>query len=120
MQIGKLAQQTGASIRSLRYYEAMGLLSAKRHTNGYRHFDVDALQQVRRIRTLLATGLTIEDIRLLSPCLEQQEAGTPLCAAALDRYRQKLAQLDEHIQTLQAVRQLIEERIQTALTLSRE
>lgn len=120
MQIGELAQQTGASIRSLRYYEAMSLLPAKRHANGYRYFDASAVQQVQQIRTLLTTGFSIEDIRLLLPCLNQQEAGTPLCSVALDRYHQKLALLNEHIQTLQAIRQRVEERIQDALQPSRE
>lgn len=115
MKIGELAQQTSASIRSLRYYDAMGLLPTRRLANGYRSFGSDAVSQVKQICTLLATGFSITDIRLLLPCLHQQEAGALLCEAALNHYRQKLAALDEQIQTLQGVRQHIEERLQLAL-----
>ena len=115
MKIGELAQQTGASRRSLRYYDAMGLLATRRSANGYRTFASEAVSQVQQIRSLLASGLSIADIRLLLPCEQHQQTGTPLCATARKHYRQKLAMLDEQIQTLQGVRQRLEERLQRAL-----
>jgi DNA-binding transcriptional MerR regulator len=115
MKIGELAQQTGASIRSLRYYDAMGLLATKRSANGYRLFASDAVSQVKQIRTLLASGFSIAEILLLLPCLQQQEAGSQICEAALLHYHQKLVVLDEQIQTLQGIRQRIQERLQLAL-----
>jgi len=36
MRIGELAKRTGVSVRSLRYYDKMGLLGAGRSENGYR------------------------------------------------------------------------------------
>ncbi len=115
MKIGELARQTDVSIRSLRYYDAMGLLPTRRSVNGYRVFAADAVSQVKQIRTLLTSGFNIADIRFLLPCLYQQETGLPLCEAALAHYQQKLTMLDEQIQTLQGVRQRIEERLQLAL-----
>lgn len=38
MLIGELSRRTGVSARSLRYYEAQGLLSAGRGANGYRDY----------------------------------------------------------------------------------
>jgi DNA-binding transcriptional MerR regulator len=36
MLIGELAERAGTSARTLRYYEAHGLVHAERHANGYR------------------------------------------------------------------------------------
>lgn len=38
MQIGKLAELSGVSIRMLRYYENAGLLHPTSTETGYRHF----------------------------------------------------------------------------------
>ncbi len=39
MQIGELAQRTGASGRSIRYYEQQGLLETQRTGRGWRTYD---------------------------------------------------------------------------------
>ena len=39
MRIGTLSEQTGVSIRMLRYYEEQGLLKPKRTASGYRDFE---------------------------------------------------------------------------------
>lgn len=107
MQVGELASQTGASIRSLRYYEQEGLLPAQRRANGYREFEPAAREQVQRIRALLAIGFTLEEVRRLSPCLKNQRSEVPLCQAALDAYQRQLATIDERIHALQEIRQRI-------------
>jgi DNA-binding transcriptional MerR regulator len=107
MQVGELASQTGASIRSLRYYEQEGLLPAHRRANGYREFEPAAREQVQRIRALLAIDLTLAEVRRLAPCLKDQRSEIPLCQAALEAYQRQLATLDERIHPLQEIRQRI-------------
>jgi len=107
MHVGELAKRTGASIRSLHYYEEMGVLHASRQENGYRSYDPEATQQVQRIRRLLHLGFSLTDIQLLAPCFMQNEQGAPLCAVAIERYEQKLAELDERIQMLQELRERV-------------
>ncbi|MQA79991.1 MAG: MerR family transcriptional regulator [Streptosporangiales bacterium] len=69
MRVQELAELTGASARSVRHYDRAGLLASRRLANGYREFDGAAIQQVRTIRRLIASGLTIGDIVTLQPCL---------------------------------------------------
>lgn len=107
MHVGELAKRTGASIRSLHYYEQMGVLHALRQENGYRNYPPEAVEQVQRIRNLLNLGFSLADIQLLTPCFIQTEQGAPLCAAAIERYQQKLAELDERIQILQELRERV-------------
>jgi DNA-binding transcriptional MerR regulator len=107
MHVGELAKRTGASIRSLHYYEQMGVLHAQQQENGYRSYGPEAVEQVQRIRTLLHLGFSLADIQLLAPCFLQTEQGAPLCAVAIERYQQKLAELDERIQSLQELRERV-------------
>jgi DNA-binding transcriptional MerR regulator len=85
----------------------MGVLRAQRQDNGYRSYGPEAVEQVQRIRKLLRLGFSLADIRLLAPCLMQEEQGAPLCEVAITRYQQKLAELDEHIQLLQQLRERV-------------
>lgn len=38
MRVGELSRRTGASVRSLRYYEECGLLASERAASGQRHY----------------------------------------------------------------------------------
>lgn len=62
MLIGELARQAGTSARTLRYYEAHGLLLAERAANGYRVYaDDDAVR--RQLQAQLACAIDTEVAR---------------------------------------------------------
>lgn len=58
MRIGELSRRTGVSARSLRYYEAQGLLTSVRSEAGQRHYSDAAVQRVSLIRQLFGAGLS--------------------------------------------------------------
>lgn len=68
MQIGELSAATGASARSLRYYEQLGFITPHRRSNGYREYNDAAVTTVRTIRTLLDLGLPSNLIEQILPC----------------------------------------------------
>ncbi|MEC3892732.1 MULTISPECIES: MerR family transcriptional regulator [Nocardiopsis] len=111
MRIGELAERTGASPRSLRYYEQRGLLASERSANGYREYGADAVERVRNIRLLLESGLTSEDVQELQACLELDLVREPACAEAVALYEQRLQAVRERIDTLTATERRLEERI---------
>jgi DNA-binding transcriptional MerR regulator len=65
MSIGELAQKTGLSPRTLRYYEECGLVApAARCGGGRRLYAPDVLDRLRRIRELQdLLGFSLEEIR---------------------------------------------------------
>ncbi|RWZ64462.1 MerR family transcriptional regulator [Labedella populi] len=69
MRIGELSERTGASVRSLRYYEAQGLLRSERTPSGQRLYTEDALDYVHLIRVFLAAGLSSRRILEMMPCM---------------------------------------------------
>jgi DNA-binding transcriptional MerR regulator len=103
--IGELAQRTGVSQRSLRYYEQQGLLSADRDVHGYRRYPPDSVRAVARIRALLAAGLSTEVIRDVLPCVvDGDPLEMDLCPDLVRTIRRELAQMDARIEELRCSR----------------
>ncbi|GAA3171337.1 MULTISPECIES: MerR family transcriptional regulator [Streptomyces] len=104
MRIGELAARAGTTTRTLRYYEARGLLPARRTDNGYRTYDESDLRLLRQIRTLQDFGFDLEETRPFVECLRAGHPEGDACPASLQVYRRKLAELDALIGELTAVR----------------
>jgi DNA-binding transcriptional MerR regulator len=69
LRIGEVAQLTGTTPRTIRYYEELGLLSptSEREPGAHRVYDdadVERLQEVLRLRRVL--GLPLEELKALS------------------------------------------------------
>lgn len=76
MRIGELAARTGVSVRSLRYYEAQGLLTPQRTAAGQRVYGPHHESVVATIRDLLAAGFCSSVIGVLLPALSNPVAST--------------------------------------------
>ncbi len=70
MRIGELSKRTGASPRSLRYYEEQGLLTSSRSDAGQRHYSDAEVQRVSLIRRLFDAGMSSRVIASVLPCVE--------------------------------------------------
>ncbi|MCF6471763.1 MerR family transcriptional regulator [Nonomuraea sp. MG754425] len=103
MRIGELAERTGVDQQLLRYYEKQGLLEPERAANGYREYADRDIVVVRRIRALLAAGLSTAAIAELGTCV-RDEPPTPACAKALQQLRDERGRVDRLIGRLLASR----------------
>lgn len=65
LDIADVAAQTGLTTRALRFYEARGLVKAKRQDNGRRLYDPDDLARLHAICALKRAGFTLQQIRRL-------------------------------------------------------
>ena len=70
MQIGDLSRASGASARSLRYYEQLGFIRPERRANGYRDYDESDVETVGTIKMLLDLDLDL-DLGLPTALIEQ-------------------------------------------------
>jgi len=62
--IGAIAKATGLTVRTLRYYEEVGLLTpTDRSTAGHRLYGTEAVKQLYRISLLRQLGLPLEQVR---------------------------------------------------------
>jgi DNA-binding transcriptional MerR regulator len=80
MRIGELAERTGVSVRSLRYYETKGMLGSERTPGGQREYPESAVDRVIRIQQMFAAGLGSDTIAQLLPCTHDTD-GTPNATA---------------------------------------
>ncbi|MET9265832.1 MerR family transcriptional regulator [Amycolatopsis sp. NPDC004079] len=74
MRIGELAQRTGVSARSLRYYEQQGLVRSTRSAGGQRHYLSTEVERIELIRRLFDAGLNSKVIARLLPCVHSDDA----------------------------------------------
>ena len=66
MNIGSLAKQSGISSKTIRYYEAEGLLhSPPRKANGYRDYPESAVDELCFLRRARQFGFTLDECRQL-------------------------------------------------------
>jgi len=63
MTVKQVSELTGVSIRTLRYYDNIGLLSPSDHTEGgYRLYDDRALERLQQILLFRELGFPLKEI----------------------------------------------------------
>lgn len=107
MNISAVAERTGVPVKTIRYYEEIGLLRPARTANGYRAFsaaDAHKLAFLARARSL---GFSIDDCRSLLSLYEDRSRASSdvkrLAAEHLDRITDKILELETMRRTLQAL-----------------
>ncbi|MBR9765654.1 MAG: MerR family transcriptional regulator [Rhodobacteraceae bacterium] len=97
MNIGQAARRTGLSVKTIRYYEEIGLVSADRAENGYRDFGDRAISRLRMLAQARHLGFGLEECRrLLELDADPGRASRDVQALAirnLEAVRDKIGQL---------------------------
>jgi DNA-binding transcriptional MerR regulator len=79
MQIGEVAERTGLSLRTIRYYEEVGLVVPTARSQGgfrlYTHTDTERLQLIKRMKPL---EFTLDQTRELLTALDRLTTGRVL------------------------------------------
>ena len=116
MRIGELAERTGVSVRSLRYYEQQGLLSADRTAGGHREYPERAVDRVIRIQELFAAGLSSKKIASMLPCMRDADGGPSEIATPrlVDDLTAERDRIDRMIGELVRSRDVLDEVIDAA------
>ena len=110
LKIGEFARAAGTNLRTLRYYEELGLLHpAERSEGGFRYYRPTDVNRLEMIRSLQELGLPLEEIRPLLQTRAGEGDRAELCA----RVRRALDVQDEllvrRIAALEAQRAVLAE-----------
>lgn len=102
MRIGELAARAGTSVKTIRYYDRIGVLApAQRSEAGYRLYGEDALDRYRFVRAAQAVGLSLGEIREIIALRDRGEAP---CGFVVELIGRRAAELDERIGELGRLR----------------
>lgn len=101
--IGSVAKRSGVPVKTVRYYDELGLLKTSGRTeSGYRLFNPDVFTRLKFIKRSQSLGLTLTEIKEL---LEIHDQGMLPCDRIKLRLEDKLVQIEEQIQQLQILKQ---------------
>lgn len=101
--IGRLADEAGVNVETIRYYQRRGLLAEPdKPVGGHRRYAGDAVRRVRFIKRAQALGFTLEEVTGL---LELDEAHA--CAETRELAAHKLDVIENKVADLNAMRKAL-------------
>ncbi|MCW5316736.1 MerR family DNA-binding protein [Nostoc sp. KVJ3] len=100
--IGQVTDISGIPIRTIRYYESLGLLKSSRRTEGgFRQFSLDVLTRLAFIKRAQNLGLSLEEIGNI---LQVYDQGQAPCGEIKEKLEDKLLQIDRQMDQLLTLR----------------
>ena len=109
--IGDIARKFGLNLRTIRYYETIGLLpKTKRTEGGYRIYTDEIIKRLIFILKAKTLGLKLGEIKEI---LLLYEKGEVPCECTRDIIRNKIKELEEKIISLSELKKKLTEILRT-------
>jgi MerR family copper efflux transcriptional regulator len=106
--IGELARRAGVTVRTIRYYEELGILEPPTRQIRHRRYTDGDLVHLQRVQQLKGYGLNLGEIREIFTLSREDPSGEKSRRRLLARYREKWRdtaerriKLDEYLQELE-------------------
>lgn len=108
--IGQMADLSGVSIDTIRYYEKIQLLpSPKRKNNSHRYYSDEDRERLRLIICLKKAGLSLEDIRIfLSMPFKEEFRNVPELHSMLLEHKENI---ERQLKSLQQILSMIDAKL---------
>ncbi|MHB8293359.1 MAG: heavy metal-responsive transcriptional regulator [Acidimicrobiales bacterium] len=106
MHIGEVSKRSGVPVKTIRYYDEIGILAAPRRSgSGYRDYEPEAVDRLGFIRASQAFGLSLGEIREIAA---YRDRGEVPCAHVLALLRRHGEEIDERIAELRHARSVLD------------
>ena len=102
LKIGEVAVKSGLSVKTIRYYDEIGLLSPTvgRSESGYRLFEPQVLQRLAFIRRSQSLGLHLSEVQQI---LRVHDQGELPCGEVRHHLEAKVAEVRQQIEALETL-----------------
>ncbi len=105
--IGQVTALSGVPVRTIRYYESLGIIqSSGRTEGGFRQFSSDVLKRLSFIKRAQSLGLSLQEI---SEILQVYDGGKPACDEIQHKLQDKISEIDYQIEELLTLRGELQE-----------
>ncbi|MET3695715.1 DNA-binding transcriptional MerR regulator [Bacillus oleivorans] len=105
--VGELAKLTGLTVRTLRYYDQIGLYSPSEYSNsGYRLYNESDLSRLQQILALKELGLSLDEVK--SILADDNYNPFEIVSLQIDRLREHIRIQQKLLKELQNVSSLME------------
>lgn len=103
LKIGQVASESNLSVKTIRYYEELGLLSSvlQRGENAYRLFYPTVFNRLAFIKRAQSLGLSLKEIQEI---LVVHDQGNLPCGVVKNRLLSKLEELKQQIEALELLK----------------
>ena len=99
MRIGELADRSGVPVKTIRYYEDIGVLPAPARTpSGYRDYDDTTADRLAFVRAAQTVGLTLGEIRQV---VALRDHGQTPCTHVVELLARRASEIEARIAELQ-------------------
>lgn len=100
--IGSVAKESGVPIKTIRYYEELGLLKTSGRTEGgFRIFSSDVLARLNFIKRSQRLGLSLAEIK---DFLDIHDQGELPCEQVKIKLEDKISEIEQQIRQLQVLK----------------
>lgn len=102
MRVAEIAELTGTTVRTVRYYHSLGLLPVPGERGGWRDYDLSHVARLSRIRWLVQAGVSLETItRVLDEPeitdVEQSDEARAAAGSVVEDLAGALAAVEDHL-----------------------
>lgn len=106
MQIGEVAKRSKVPIRTIRYYENIGVLPEPERTeSGYRYYGPEVIDRLGFIRASQACGLSLKEIKEITA---YRDRGEVPCIHVLELLQRRSKEIDIRITELEHARSVLD------------
>ena len=102
MRVAEIAELTGTTVRTVRYYHSLGLLPVPDERGGWRDYDLSHVARLSRIRWLVQAGVSLETItRVLDEPeitdVERSDEARAAAGSVVEDLAGALAAVEDHL-----------------------
>src|SRR4051794_27787976 len=101
VRIGEAARETGVTIKAIRHYEAVGLLTRLEREGRYRRLSMENVDQLRLIAHCRGLGFSLREIRAVLLAVAAAKPACPDPVTMLAVLERRLHSLDAQVARLQ-------------------
>ena len=108
MNIGEVSRASGLPIKTIRYYEDMGLITPHRQENGYRVFNDHNLYKLKFLRRSRSLGFSVRECSKLLDLYDDPDRSS---AQVKNITQLRLSDIERKIEKLQTIRSALKQLV---------